>query len=60
MRRLCELCKNEKSEDLIARIYPNLNKIFQRSVASISQSQSPVAVLLLVLIWFYSRFSGLD
>ncbi|KAI5641686.1 hypothetical protein M9H77_00091 [Catharanthus roseus] len=56
VRRLCELCKNEKSEDLIARIYPNLNKIFQRSVASISQSQSPVAVLLLAILQFFLDF----
>ncbi|KAL3508521.1 hypothetical protein ACH5RR_027922 [Cinchona calisaya] len=53
VKRLCELCKNEKSEDLIARVYPHLNKIFQRSLASISQSRSSIAALLLAILQFF-------
>ncbi|XP_071907516.1 uncharacterized protein [Coffea arabica] len=53
VKRLCELCKNEKSEDLIARVYPHFNKIFQRSVASISQSRSSIAILLLAILQFF-------
>ncbi|KAK3021268.1 hypothetical protein RJ639_047259 [Escallonia herrerae] len=48
VKKLHELCKSEKSENLIARVYPQLNKIFQRSVASISQSQSSNGLLLLM------------
>lgn len=58
VRRLCQLCKNENSEDLIARIYPNLSKIFNRSVVSMSQSQSQssVAILLLAILQFFLDF----
>lgn len=48
VKKLYELCKTEKSEDLIARVYPQLNKIFQRSVSSIPQSKSSNGLLLLV------------
>lgn len=51
MKKLHELCKAENSEDLIARVYPQLNKIFHRSVASISQSRMSNGLLLLVLIF---------
>lgn len=48
VKRLCELCKEEKPEELIVRVYPHLNRIFQRAVASISQSQTSCGLLLLV------------
>ncbi|KAG5546411.1 hypothetical protein RHGRI_018556 [Rhododendron griersonianum] len=51
VKKLHELCKAENSEDLIARVYPQLNKIFQRSVASISQSRTSNGLLLLVFIF---------
>ncbi|CAI9088473.1 OLC1v1022808C2 [Oldenlandia corymbosa var. corymbosa] len=53
VNKLCELCKEENSEDLIARVYPNLNKIFQRSLATISQSRSSIAPLLLAILQFF-------
>ncbi|KAL2483672.1 hypothetical protein Fot_45116 [Forsythia ovata] len=58
VKRLYELCKSENSEDLIARVYPHLNKIFQRSVASISQSQSQTSngLLLLAILQFFLDF----
>ncbi|KAK1324820.1 hypothetical protein QJS10_CPA01g00951 [Acorus calamus] len=37
-----------KSEELIARVYPQLNKLFQRSVASLAQSRTPIGLLLLL------------
>ncbi|KAE9458203.1 hypothetical protein C3L33_09891, partial [Rhododendron williamsianum] len=66
VKKLHELCKAENSEDLIARVYPQLNKIFQRSVASISQSRTSNGLLLLsngmvtfdALLRTSKRFSG--
>ncbi|KAF5948802.1 hypothetical protein HYC85_014759 [Camellia sinensis] len=56
VKKLHELCKAEKSEDLIARVYPQLNKIFQRSVASISQSRTSSGLLLLEILQFFIDF----
>ncbi|KAM7504146.1 hypothetical protein LguiB_003050 [Lonicera macranthoides] len=56
VKKLYELCKTEKSEDLIARVYPQLNKIFQRSVSSIPQSKSSNGLLLLAILQFFLDF----
>ncbi|GMH24980.1 hypothetical protein Nepgr_026823 [Nepenthes gracilis] len=56
VKRLNELCKDEKSEDLVARVYPPMNKLFQRCVTSISQSRSSVGLLLLVILQFFLDF----
>ncbi|KAK4439826.1 hypothetical protein Salat_0317500 [Sesamum alatum] len=56
VKRLHELCKTEKSEELIARVYPHLNKIFQRCVASISQSRTSNGLLLLAILQFFLDF----
>ncbi|CAL5405650.1 unnamed protein product [Camellia sinensis] len=56
VKKLHELCKAEKSEDLIARVYPQLNKIFQRLVASISQSRTSSGLLLLEILQFFIDF----
>ncbi|CAM8955721.1 unnamed protein product [Rhodiola kirilowii] len=54
VKKLCEICRAEKSEDLAARVYPHLNKIFQRSVASsISQSRTSNGILLLAILQFF-------
>lgn len=53
VRKLTALCKSESSENLIARVYPQLNKIFQRSVSSISHSRSPSGLLLLAILQFF-------
>ncbi|XXG82868.1 hypothetical protein AAC387_Pa10g0751 [Persea americana] len=50
VRKLCEMCKAENSEDLAARVYPHINKLFQRSVASIPHSRSSSGLLLLFLL----------
>ncbi|XP_058220004.1 uncharacterized protein LOC131330445 [Rhododendron vialii] len=56
VKKLHELCKAENSEDLIARVYPQLNKIFQRSVASISLSRTSNGLLLLAILQFFLDF----
>ncbi|KAK9074212.1 hypothetical protein SSX86_006809 [Deinandra increscens subsp. villosa] len=53
VRKLIQLCKSENSENLIARVYPQLNKIFQRSVSSISQSRSSSGLLLLAILQYF-------
>ncbi|KAA8523712.1 hypothetical protein F0562_010135 [Nyssa sinensis] len=59
VKKLSELCKAEKSEDLIARVYPQLNKIFQRSVASISESRTSNGLLWLAILQFFLDFGEL-
>ncbi|KAF5728385.1 AP-5 complex subunit zeta-1 [Tripterygium wilfordii] len=56
VKKLHELCKAEKNEDLVARVYPQINKLFQRSVASLSQSRAPNGLLLLAILQFYLDF----
>ncbi|XP_048235335.1 AP-5 complex subunit zeta-1 isoform X2 [Ricinus communis] len=56
VRKLHELCKKENSEDLIARVYPQINRLFQRSVASLSQSTSAYGLLLLAILQFFLDF----
>ncbi|KAL3632781.1 hypothetical protein CASFOL_025765 [Castilleja foliolosa] len=56
VKRLYELCHSEKSEDLVARAYPHLNKIFQRCIASISQTQTSKGLLLLAILQFFLDF----
>lgn len=53
VRKLTALCKSESSENLVARVYPQLNKIFQRSVSSISHSRSSSGLLLLAILQFF-------
>lgn len=57
MNKLYELCKAENSEDLVARVYPQINKLFQRSVASLSQSRTSIGLLLLVRFIFSIVFN---
>ncbi|KAL3851234.1 hypothetical protein ACJIZ3_013116 [Penstemon smallii] len=56
VKRLYELCKSEKSEELIARVHPHLSKIFQRSVSSISQTRTSNGLLLLAMLQFFLDF----
>ena len=52
VKKLYELCKTENSEDLVARVYPQINKLFHRAVASLSQSRTSNGLLLLVWLCF--------
>lgn len=56
VKKLHELCKTENNEDLVARVYPQINKIFQRAVASLSLSQTSNGLLLLAILQFYLDF----
>ncbi|KAJ4848498.1 hypothetical protein Tsubulata_003379 [Turnera subulata] len=58
VKKLHELCKEDKSEDMVARVYPHINKLFQRSVASLSQSSPPnsYGLLLLAILQFFLDF----
>ncbi|XP_056167896.1 uncharacterized protein LOC130138286 isoform X1 [Syzygium oleosum] len=56
VKRLYELCKTESSEDLIARVYPQISKLFQRAVASLSQSSTSYGLLLLAILQFFLDF----
>lgn len=61
VKRLYELCKAENSEDLVARVYPQFNRIFQRSVSSLSQFRTSNGLLLLVCFpfphWLYFSYA---
>jgi AP-5 complex subunit zeta-1 len=52
VKKLHGFCKMEKSDDLVARIYPQFNKVFHRSVASLSQSESGASKGLLLLVHY--------
>lgn len=56
VKKLHEICKVEESEDLVARVYPQIYKLFQRSVASLSQSQTSNGLLLLAVLQFFLDF----
>ncbi|KAL6189013.1 hypothetical protein ACLB2K_040403 [Fragaria x ananassa] len=60
VKKLYELCKAENSEDLVARVYPQINKLFQRSVASLSESRTTSnGLLLLAILQFCLDFGDL-
>ncbi|KAI9079137.1 hypothetical protein K1719_038863 [Acacia pycnantha] len=56
VKKLHEICVAENSEDLVARVYPQINKIFQRAVASLSQSRTSNGLLLLAVLQFFLDF----
>lgn len=56
VKKLTELCEAEKSDDLAARVYPYMSKLFQRSIASIPQSSSSHGLLLLAILQFFLDF----
>ncbi|KAK4255656.1 hypothetical protein QN277_008629 [Acacia crassicarpa] len=56
VKKLNEICVAENSEDLVARVYPQMNKIFQRAVASLSQSRTSNGLLLLAVLQFFLDF----
>ncbi|XP_057766488.1 uncharacterized protein LOC130986951 [Salvia miltiorrhiza] len=59
VKKLYEFCKSEKSDELVARVYPLLNKIFQRCVASISHTQASSGLLLLAILQFFLDFGDI-
>ncbi|KAL4201674.1 hypothetical protein AMTRI_Chr02g259780 [Amborella trichopoda] len=56
VKKLYEMCKNENSEDLIARVYSHMNKLFQRCIAAMSQAQTSNGLLHLAILQFFLDF----
>ncbi|KAJ0966120.1 hypothetical protein J5N97_027258 [Dioscorea zingiberensis] len=56
VRKIYEICKEGGSEDLIARAYPQINKLFQRSVSALPHSQTSNGLLLLTILQFFLDF----
>ncbi|KAG6512954.1 hypothetical protein ZIOFF_031093 [Zingiber officinale] len=48
IRKIHEISKEGGSEELVARAYPLINKLFQRCISALPQSQTSHGVLLLV------------
>ncbi|KAM7251364.1 hypothetical protein ACFE04_023247 [Oxalis oulophora] len=62
VKKLYELCKLEKSDDLVVRVYPHLNKLFQRCVSSSSIANSKTSsngLLLLLILQFFLDFGDI-
>ncbi|KAI3971945.1 hypothetical protein MKX01_030146 [Papaver californicum] len=60
VKKLHEICKAEVSEDLTARVYPQMNKLFQRAIAaSLSQARTSNGLLLLAILQFFLDFREL-
>ncbi|XP_039131477.1 AP-5 complex subunit zeta-1 [Dioscorea cayenensis subsp. rotundata] len=56
VRKIYEICKEEGSEDLVARAHPQINKLFQRSVLALPNSQTSNGLLLLTILQFFLDF----
>lgn len=55
VRKIYEICK-EGSDDLVARAYPQINKLFQRVISALPQSQASNGLLLLAILQFFLDF----
>ncbi|KAL0917404.1 hypothetical protein M5K25_012462 [Dendrobium thyrsiflorum] len=56
VKKIYDICKEAMSEDLVARAYPHINKLFHRSVAALPQSQTSNGLLLLTILQFFLDF----
>ncbi|KAK8967353.1 hypothetical protein KSP40_PGU014096 [Platanthera guangdongensis] len=56
IRKIYEICKEARSEDLVARSYPHINKLFHRSIAALPQSHTSNGILLLTILQFFLDF----
>ncbi|XP_073004613.1 uncharacterized protein [Typha latifolia] len=56
VRRIYEICKEVGSEELVARAHPHINKLFQRCISALQQSQTSSGVLLLTILQFFLDF----
>ncbi|CAN6452218.1 unnamed protein product [Victoria cruziana] len=59
VRILHKTCKNENSGDLMARVYPQINRLFQRSLASPKIQSSENGLLLLAILQFFLDFGDI-
>ncbi|KAH0460206.1 hypothetical protein IEQ34_010869 [Dendrobium chrysotoxum] len=56
VKKIYDICKEAMSEDLVARAYPHINKLFHRSVLALPQSQTSNGLLLLTILQFFLDF----
>ncbi|KAG8066344.1 hypothetical protein GUJ93_ZPchr0004g38596 [Zizania palustris] len=58
VRRVCEMCKEaeEASDEMVARAFPVMSKLFQRCAAAPAQSVASSGVLLLNILQFFLDF----
>ncbi|XP_042380549.1 uncharacterized protein LOC121973016, partial [Zingiber officinale] len=56
IRKIHEISKEGGSEELVARAYPQINKLFQRCISALPQSQTSHGVLLLTILQFFLDF----
>ncbi|XP_058072615.1 uncharacterized protein LOC131221378 isoform X2 [Magnolia sinica] len=56
VKKLYEMCKADNSDDLIPRVYSHINKLFQRSIASLTQTRTSNGLLLLAILQFFLDF----
>ncbi|XP_042379711.1 AP-5 complex subunit zeta-1-like isoform X1 [Zingiber officinale] len=56
IRKIHEISKEGGSEELVARAYPLINKLFQRCISALPQSQTSHGVLLLTILQFFLDF----
>ncbi|KAJ7523876.1 hypothetical protein O6H91_18G066100 [Diphasiastrum complanatum] len=53
VKRLNRLCKEENNEELVARIYPSMNKLFQRCCSASLLFHSTAGLLALAILQFF-------
>ncbi|XP_010908387.1 uncharacterized protein [Elaeis guineensis] len=56
VRKIYEICKEGGSEELVARAYPQINKLFHRCITALPQSQTSNGLLLLTILQFFLDF----
>ncbi|KMZ63989.1 hypothetical protein ZOSMA_38G00980 [Zostera marina] len=56
IRKLCDICREGSSEDLVARVYPYVNKLFHRCINFVPQSRASNGLFLLAILQFFLDF----
>ncbi|XP_078436746.1 AP-5 complex subunit zeta-1 [Wolffia australiana] len=56
VRSLREICREGRSEDIVAKVYPTINKLFQRCVSALPKSRTTYGLLLLEILQFFIDF----
>lgn len=58
VRRVCEMCReaNDARDEMVARAFPVMSKLFQRCAAAPTQAVASAGVLLLTILQFFLDF----
>ncbi|KAJ8493345.1 hypothetical protein OPV22_015066 [Ensete ventricosum] len=56
VKKIYDIAREGGSEELVARAYPQINKLFQRCVSALPQSQTSNGALLLTILQFFLDF----